>query len=86
MDWRKQLVDRTRHLKLGADRARQGTEMLILDGADVVRLVEAAGAGPEAAGVGSDADDGTRAAVIEELEGEDEWAGWTRTWGIGLFG
>ena len=61
---------------MGADRARHGTEMLMLDGADVVRVVEAAGAGPEAAGVGSDAGDGTRAAAIEELEGEDGWMGW----------
>ena len=48
--WRKQLVDRTRQLKLGADRARQRTDMLMLDGTDIVREVEAAGARHEAAG------------------------------------
>ena len=50
--WREQLVGRTRQLELGADRARQSTKMQMLDGADVVRLVEAAGARPEAAGAG----------------------------------
>ena len=62
---------------MGVDRARQGTEMQMLDGAGVVRLVEAIGAGSEAAGVGPDADDGTRAAVFEELESEEEWVGWS---------
>ena len=53
--WRKQLVDRTRQLKLRADRARQRTDMLMLDGTDIVREVEAAGARHEAAGVGPEA-------------------------------
>ena len=39
--WRKQLVDRTRQLKLGADRARQQSDMLLLDGTDIVGAVEA---------------------------------------------
>jgi hypothetical protein len=34
--WRKQLVNRTRQLKLGADRARQQSDMLLLDGTDIV--------------------------------------------------
>ena len=55
--WREQLVDRirTRQLKLGADRARQMTEMLMLDVADIVRVAGAAGARPEAAGAGPEA-------------------------------
>ena len=39
--WRKQLDDRTRQLKLGADRARQQSDMLLLDGTDIVGPVEA---------------------------------------------
>ena len=39
--WRKQLVDNTRQLKLGADRARQRAEMEMLDGTEVVRMVGA---------------------------------------------
>ena len=42
--WRKQLVDRTRQLKLGADRARQRTDMLMLGGTDIVGTMEAIGA------------------------------------------
>ena len=42
--WRKQLVDGTRQLKLGADRARQRSDMLLLDGTDIVGTVEAVGA------------------------------------------
>ena len=30
--WRKQMVDNTRQLKLGADKARQKTDMEMLDG------------------------------------------------------
>ena len=41
--WKKQLTDRTRQLLLGADRARQRTELEMLDGTDIVREVEAAG-------------------------------------------
>ena len=46
--WRKQLIDSTRQLKLGADRTRQRTEMEMLDGTEVVREVDASdsGAGP----------------------------------------
>ena len=46
--WRKQLVDNTRQLKLGADRARQRTDMEMLDGTKVVRVVGALEAGPVA--------------------------------------
>jgi hypothetical protein len=34
--WKKQLADRTRQLLLGADRARQRTELEMLDGTDIV--------------------------------------------------
>ena len=37
--WRKELVDNTRQLQLGADRARQLTDMELLDGTEVVRAV-----------------------------------------------
>ena len=43
--WKKQLADRTRQLLLDADRARQRTELEMLDGADVYRA--AAGEEPE---------------------------------------
>ena len=46
--WRKQLVDNTRQLKLGAGRARQRTDMEMLDGTEVVRVVSASEAGPVA--------------------------------------
>jgi hypothetical protein len=42
--WRKQLTGETKQLLLGANRARQGTELEMLDGTDIVREVEAAGA------------------------------------------
>ena len=35
--WKKQLADNTRQLRLGADRARQKTELEMLDGTEVVR-------------------------------------------------
>ena len=35
--WKKQQADRTRQLLLGADRARQRTELEMLDGTDIVR-------------------------------------------------
>ena len=48
--WREQLVGRTRQLKLGADRARQRTEMLMLDGTDIVREAEKWGSWSKARG------------------------------------
>ena len=54
--WKKQQADRTRQLLLGADRARQRTELEMLDGTDIVRRVGAAGAGHEAAGAGPESE------------------------------
>ena len=70
--WRKQLVDRTRQLKLGADRARQRTDMLMLDGTDnvIVEVVEAAGARHESAGADHEAESGL--AAEEEASGANE--------------
>ena len=65
--WRKQLVDNTRQLKLGADRARQRTDMEMLDGIEVVRVVGASEAGPVAVdemGIGADARSGGRQVVV----------------------
>ena len=56
--WRKQLVDNTRQLKLGADRARQRTDMEMLDGTMVVTVVGASEAGlvvVDGMGIGADA-------------------------------
>ena len=77
--WRKQLVDRTRHvqLKLGADRARQRTEMLMLDGTDIVRVVEAAGARHEVAGAGPEAETSLEAREVEDLGDGSEWEDWS---------
>ena len=52
--WRQQLVDNTRQLELGADRARQENDMEVLDGTEMVKVVETTGAGAEieAAGKG----------------------------------
>ena len=44
--WRKQLVDSTRQLRLGADRARQRTELEMLDGTEVASVVGASGTEP----------------------------------------
>ena len=41
--WRKHLADATRQLKLGAGRARQTNALEMLDGAEVMREVQAAG-------------------------------------------
>ena len=49
--WREQLVDNTGQLKLGDDRARQMSDMEMLDGTEVVRAVDAPGAVPGAVGV-----------------------------------
>jgi hypothetical protein len=73
--WKKQQTDRTRQLLLGADRVRQRTELEMLDGTDIVREVEAAGARHEAAGVGPEAEFGP--AAEEEESGEDiGWVDW----------
>ena len=47
--WRRELVDATRQLKLGADRAREGETLELLDGVEVVRRVQAGNAEGEAA-------------------------------------
>ena len=72
--WKKQQADRTRQLLLGADRARQRTELEMLDGTDIVRRVEAAGAGHEAAGAGPGSEFGP--AAEEGESGEDGWVDW----------
>ena len=72
--WRKQLVDRTRQLKLGAERARQRTEMLMLDGIDIVRVVGAAGTRHEA---GPGAEIGLEAGEVEDLGDGSEWEDWS---------
>ena len=59
--WRKQLVDRTRQLKLGVDRARQRSDILMLDGTGMVGAVET-----EAA---------PGFAVEEGASAADEWEG-----------
>ena len=79
--WKKQQTDRTRQLLLGADRARQRTELEMLDGTDIVREVEAAGARHEAAGAGPEAEFGPAA---EEGESGRMLDGWTGTRRIGL--
>ena len=48
--WKKQLVDNTRQLGLGADRARQKTELEMLDGTKVFSVDNEAGAEPVAGG------------------------------------
>ena len=50
--WKKQLVDSTRQLKLGADRARQRNELEMLDGTEVFSVENGAGAEPVAGGGG----------------------------------
>ena len=69
--WRKQLVDRTRQLKLGADRARQRSDMLMLDGTDIVRVVEAAGARHESTGADPEVESGP--AAEEGASNDGEW-------------
>ena len=74
--WGKQLTDKTRQLLLGADRARQRTELEMLDGTDIVREVGAAGARHEGAGAGPESEFGP-----EDKEGEslrDGWVDWDR--------
>ena len=74
--WKKQLNDKTRQLLLGADRARQRTELEMLDGTDIVRVVEAAGARHESIGAGPRSESGPG---DEEGESwEDGWVHWDR--------
>ena len=47
--WKRALVDTTRQLKLGADRARDGETLELLDGMEVVRRVQTADMECEAA-------------------------------------
>jgi hypothetical protein len=64
----------TRHLKPGADRARQRLDMLMFDGTDIVRVVEATGARHESAGEDPEAESGP--AAEEGVSDADEWKGW----------
>ena len=72
--WEEQQADRTRQLLLGADKARQRTELEMLDGTDIVREVEAAGARHEVAGAGHDSEFGP--ADAEGGSCEDGWEDW----------
>ena len=76
--WKKQLADKTKQLLLGADRARQRIELEMLDayGTDIVRRVEAAEAGHEAAGAGPESEFDPDAEEGES--GEDGWVDWDR--------
>ena len=82
--WKKQLVDSTRQLKLGADRARQRTELEVLDGTEVITVVNGAGAEPVAEGgvlleaaAGSAAEAGGHpAADAEGVEDGQVWEEW----------
>ena len=67
--WRKHLVDRTRQLSLGVDRARQQSDMLLFHGTDIVGTVEAVGAGHEPAQVEA----GPGPAVEERASDAEEW-------------
>ena len=72
--WRKQLADKTRQLLLGADRPRQRTELEMLEGTDIVREVETAGARHEVAKAGPEPEFGP-----DDEEGEsweDGWVDW----------
>ena len=82
--WRKQLTDSTRQLRLGADSARQGTELEMLDGTEVFRVENGAGAEPVAgegvlleaeAGLAAEAS-GHPAPVVEGVEDEQVWEEW----------
>ena len=74
--WRKKLADKTRQLLLGADRPRQRTELEMLEGTDIVREVETAGARHEVANAGPEPEFGP-----DDEEGEgwgDGWVDWDR--------
>ena len=83
--WKRQLADRTRQLKQGADKARQRTELEMLDGSDIVREVEATGAGHGEAGAGPESELGP--AAEEGAEDASELEDWSEEdWiaGIGV--
>jgi hypothetical protein len=73
--WRKQLTCTTRQLKLWADKAKQRTDLEMLDGTDVVRVAEAvavrrAGATEVGAAAEVEADAGTEAEADVDTEVE----------------
>ena len=81
--WRKQLVDRTRQLKLGADRARQQSDMLLLDGTDIVGAVEAV-AGHEPAQAEAEPGPAAEEGASDAEEWEDREVGdWVAGTGAG---
>ena len=61
-------------MKLGADRARQRLDMLMLDGTDIVGAVEATGARHKSAHADIEAEPGPAAG--EGASAVDEWEGW----------
>ena len=64
--WRKQLADSTRQLKLGADRARQGSELEMLDGTELNIVGEEVVAGSMGRGPSPEAGPEPAAAANEE--------------------
>ena len=74
--WKKQLDVRTWQLLLGADSARQRTELEMLDGTDIVREVEAAGAWHEAAGAGPESESESESESGPEDEEGGSWEDW----------
>ena len=72
--WRKQLIASTRQLRLGADRARQRTELEMLDGTEVFSVVNGAGAEPMAGGAGPESELGP--AAEEEVRDDNELGDW----------
>ena len=73
--WRKQLTDSTRQLRLGADRARQRTELEMLDGTEVYSAVDGAGAESMAGGAGPEFELGPTAE--EEVRKDSEFGHWS---------
>ena len=73
--WRKQLTDSTRQLKLGPDRARQGTELEMLDGTELYSVVGEAATGSVVRGPSHEA--GPEPAAAEEEWEEEEWEDWS---------
>ena len=73
--WRKQLTDSTRQLKLDVDRARQGTELEMLDGAELYSVMGEAAAGLVVRGPSPEA--GPEPAAAEEEWEEEEWEDWS---------
>ena len=69
--WRKQLADKTRQLLLGADRARERTELEILDGTELYSVVEEAAVGSVVRGPSPEA--GSEPATGGEEWEEEEW-------------